>query len=148
MKDSEFKELIRTTFFDATYQLGEQLDDGYKPDAVVLEGENVSLIFESEQKTDRKAFLGSLVKAQFYACKNNQSPHLIIVMREFENTRVTQMIDHLSLYIDWLMGLSGEGFGLKSVQIISDKKIDQLLSNRKSLTDLKNLASDRFVWPK
>ena len=69
-------------------------------------------------------------------------------MREFKNTKVTQTIDHLSLYIDWLMELSREECGLKSVQIISDKKINQLLSNRKSLTDLSNLNDDRFVWPK
>ena len=51
MKDSEFKKLICSAYSDVKYRLrlGEQLADGYNPDAVVLEGEKVSLIFESEQ---------------------------------------------------------------------------------------------------
>ncbi len=96
---------------------------GYKPDLTVCNSDNqLAFIFECEQKTDRKAFLGSLVKAEKYAEDCAAHPILIIVMQEFDNTTVQQIAGNLRPYASWLARLKGGKLNLADILLISDRE--------------------------
>ena len=96
MKDSEFKALNHLIGHgNVIATRGQQVADGYKPDATVINAAgSIVYILESEQKTDRKAFLGDVLKAEYLSDRQNITPELIIVMRIFKNTTV----NHCLLY--------------------------------------------------
>ena len=123
MKDSHFKKskhIIPCGHKIATTGRSVQRDYGYKPDITIIDTENnVSFILESEQKTDRKAFLGDILKAAVYAKEKEISPDLIIVMQAFSNTTVKQIYDHLVPYVTWLSS-NLDGLHLSHIQVLSD----------------------------
>ena len=129
MKDSDFKNsshVIPRGHTVATRGQSVQPDYGYKPDITITNAEdNVSFILESEQKPDRKAFLGDILKAAVYAKEKQSSPELIIVMTSLSNTTVQQIFNHLVPYVACLSNNLG-GLHMSRIQILSD--VDYLAS--------------------
>ena len=113
---------------------GKAVSKGYKPDVTVEDAEgNLLYILECEQKTDRKAFLGDFIKAEFHAEDKKQHPRLIIVMREEGNTTTKQIFNHLLPYIEWLKSKGGGQLSLSAVQVLSDKKYEQSILAHETL---------------
>jgi hypothetical protein len=121
--DTYFKSLPHCL---GTYRIasrGNLVCKGYKPDLTVCNSNNqLVFIFECEQKTDRKAFLGSLVKAEKYAEDCGAHPILIIVMQEFINATVQQIANNLTPYAVWLARLKGGKLNLADIRLISDQE--------------------------
>lgn len=122
MKNSEFKNLQHCIGGHRVACLGKEVTKGYKPDLIVKDT-NGQLVFivECEQKTDRKAFLGDLVKAEKYAEECRDHPVLVIVMKAFNNTTVEQIAVHLAPYADWLARRNGGALCLSDILIVSDE---------------------------
>lgn len=139
MKDSDFKALQHCVGANRIASRGTEVAAGYKPDITVNDA-NGRLVFilESEQKTDRKAFLGDLVKAEKYAEERQARPTLVVVMQCFDNTTVQQIADHLRPYANWLARRNGGALTLAKVLVISD---DEYL---KSVQANEPLASGQF----
>ena len=113
---------------------GKDVSKRYKPDVTVEDAKgNLLYILECEQKTDRKAFLGDLIKAEFYAEDNKQKPRLIIVMQVFKNTTTKQIAAHLRPYIEWLKSKKGGKLSLSAVQVLSDEDYEQSIRAGKTL---------------
>jgi hypothetical protein len=81
MNDAKFKALLHPTGNDRVVSWGTAVSVGYKPDVIIRDiEERLTFILECEQKTDRKAFLGALLKAELYAEQQRARPTLVIVM--------------------------------------------------------------------
>ena len=114
--------------------IGKAVSKGYKPDVTVKDAKgNLLYILECEQKTDRKAFLGDFIKAEFHAEHKKQHPELIIVMQVFNNTTTKQIAAHLRPYIKWLKSKGSGQLSLSAVQVLSDKEYAQSISDRETL---------------
>lgn len=121
MKDADFKSLAHPIGTNVIASSGSAVSQGYKPDVTVRDAAGILLfILEAEQKTDRKAFLGDLLKAEMYAEQEGASPELIIVMQTFNNTTTRQIADHLRPYKSWLSAKNGGALNLSAVQVLSD----------------------------
>lgn len=122
MKDSDFKALNHPIGKANTIaSTGQEVSKGYRPDITVKDPSGLPVfILESEQKTDRKAFLGDLVKAEMYSQKEKCTPELIIVMRVFNNTTTKQISEHIRHYSDWLAGKNGGTLNLSEIHVLSD----------------------------
>ncbi len=130
MKDSGFKSLNHQIGVNVIASKGTQVAKGYKPDITIKNSQGqTTFILESEQKTDRKAFLGDLLKAEKYSEEQAASPELIIVMQPFENTTTLQITDHIRPYAQWLSGLKNGKMALSSIQVLSDDEyLDSIAS--------------------
>ena len=114
--------------------IGKEVSKGYKPDVTVEDSEgNLLYILECEQKTDRKAFLGDFIKAEFHAEDNKQNPELIIVMKKINNTTTKQIAEHLRPYIEWLKSKGGGQLSLSAVQVLYDTEYQQSISAGETL---------------
>src|SRR3546814_1446041 len=103
MKDAEFKMLNHPISADWIASRGREVAPGYKPDVTVRDASGaLAFILEAEQKTDRKAFLGDLIKAEMYAEQEGANPTLLIVMQPQPNTTTEQIANHLRPYGAWL----------------------------------------------
>ncbi len=123
MKDDAFKGLRHCLGSHHIVSRGNEVTKGYKPDITVASSDNqLSFIIECEQKTDRKAFLGNLVKAEKHAEDCGAHPVLIIVMQEFYNTTVQQIAGNLTPYAVWLARLKGGKLNLADILLISDQE--------------------------
>jgi hypothetical protein len=121
MKDSQFKALAHRIGANVVASRGSAVSSGYKPDVTVSDTSgNLKFILESEQKTDRKAFLGALLKAEMYAEQQKARPELIIVMQVFKNTSTKQIAAHLRPYKDWLASKKGGVLNLSAIHVLSD----------------------------
>jgi len=121
VKDAEFKELAHPVGVGKITSRGNNVSPGYKPDVTVCDASGrLVFILESEQKTDRKAFLGSLVKAEMFAEAQAATPELVIVMKSFQNTTTRQIADHLRPYKNWLAGMKGGALRLAAIQVLSE----------------------------
>jgi hypothetical protein len=121
MKDADFKALNHPIGANVIASSGSAVSTGYKPDITVKDAQGVlRFILESEQKTDRKVFLGDLLKAEMHAEQQKASPALIIVMQIFENTTTKQIADHLRPYKQWLALKKGGALNLSAVHVLSD----------------------------
>ena len=128
MKDDAFKNLPHCLGTHRIVSRGNVAARGYKPDLTVSSPDNqLAFIVECEQKTDRKALLGSLVKAEKYAEDCGAHPVLVIVMAEFPNTTVPQIADHLTPYAVWLARLKGGKLNLSDILLISDQEYQRSL---------------------
>ncbi len=140
MKNSEFRSMNHQV---GNYEIatnGSQVSQGYKPDITIKNSNGETIyILESEQKTDRKAFIGDVIKAEKYAQEYNFSPVLVIVMKEFNNTTVKQIADHLKPYVTWLSHIISDGLKLKKVIIISDN------CYKKSVGQQEVICSENFL---
>jgi hypothetical protein len=139
MKDSEFKTLPHRVGINWIASRGAEVAEGYKPDLTVKnQNDDVVFVVESEQKTDRKAFLGDLVKAEKYAEDCCAHPVLVIVMQPFDNTTVQQIADHLAPYAAWLAQLKGGTLQLSEILVISDAEY------QRSVQANEGLGSEQF----
>ncbi len=121
MKDAVFKALRHPIGGGAIASSGSAVSSGYKPDITVKDADGVlQFILESEQKTDRKAFLGDLMKAEMFAESQKAHPELIIVMQCFKNTTTKQIADHIRPYMNWIRSKNGGALSLSAVQVLSD----------------------------
>lgn len=141
MNDAEFKNLQHPTCNDKVETRGTAVATGYKPDITVRdETGNLTYILESEQKTDRKAFLGDLLKAEMYAEQQKAKPALVIVMQPQGNTTTKQIASHLAPYIKWLASKQGGSLNLSSVQVLSDTEYGQAVAAQECLGSARFLA--------
>jgi hypothetical protein len=139
MNDSDFKRLPHCVGNNRISSRGEEVAAGYKPDLTVTDTKGqLVFIVECERKTDRKAFLGALVKAEKYAEDCHASPVLVIVMHPFKNTTVEQIANHLAPYKRWLDGLRDGVPHLRALIVISDKEY------KKSAQAKEVIASGQF----
>ncbi|QHS23453.1 hypothetical protein GWK91_11015 [Virgibacillus sp. MSP4-1] len=139
MLDKDFKEFPHITGELKLQTKGSELINGYNPDLIIANQEGkIKYILESEHKTDRKAFLGDVVKAAHY-CEVTQTPaKLIVVMKENEKqTTIEQISNHLKDYFKWLRGLGVSM--LKDVLIITDEEY------KKSNTEKEIIGSKPFI---
>jgi hypothetical protein len=128
MKDADFKALNHPTSGDFVVTCGTEVSPGYKPDIIVRDASSkLRFILECEQKTDRKAFLGDLLKAEIYADQQGARPTLIIVMKPHRNTTTRQIADHLKPYIAWLALKNGGQLNLTNVHVLSDSEYLQAI---------------------
>jgi len=128
MKDSEFKDAEHPVGDLVIATRGTVVSTGYKPDVTVKDHAGVlRFILESEQKTDRKAFLGDLLKAEVYAEMQDAHPELIIVMQPASNTTTKQIADHLRPYKQWLEGKKSGELNLAAVQVVSDTEYGEAI---------------------
>lgn len=129
MKDSEFKSLPHRVGELKIDSCGSCVSVGYKPDVTIID-KNGRLVFilESEQKTDRKAFLGDVLKAEKYAEECRASPMLVIVMQPQPNTKVEKIADHIRPYVAWLKQRLNGGLNLSGVFVISDSEYQTSLN--------------------
>ena len=129
MTDSEFKNLPHCVGDNRVATRGNEVVHGYKPDVTVEDPEgHLVFILEHENKTDRKAFLGNVVKAEECAECQSSTPTLIIVMKARGNTTVPQIAQHLSRYSTWLAGLKGGRMSLSSICIIEEQEYSDSLT--------------------
>ncbi|SEQ20775.1 hypothetical protein [Giesbergeria anulus] len=121
MKDKEFKYMTHPMGDLVIATRGSEVSQGYKPDVTVEDKQgNLKFILEFEQKTDRKAFLGSLLKAEVHAEQKQKSPELIIVMKPFRNTTTRQIADHIRPYKQWLEKKNCGSLNLSAIHVLSD----------------------------
>lgn len=121
MKDSDFKALNHPVGNGVVASAGTTVSTGYKPDITIRDvNGNLIYILESEQKTDRKAFLGDLLKAEMYSEQQDASPQLVIVMQPFGNTTTQQIADHIRPYAQWLAQKNGGNLNLSGIYVLSD----------------------------
>lgn len=121
MDDKKFKALPHPVGNNRIASRGEAVSSGYHPDITVRNTENrLIFIIECEQKTDRKAFLGALIKAELYSEQECVNPILVIVMQPKPNTTTLQIANHLRPYISWLAAKQGGKMNLELIHILSD----------------------------
>ena len=134
MKDSDFKNLNHVVGSLKIATRGSAVCDGYKPDITVVDVTNkLQFILESEQKTDRKAFLGDVIKAQKYAEECEASPALVIVMQPQSNTTVEQIANHLQPYVTWLKQKLRSDWRLSGVTVMSDSAYQDSVNAQEQL---------------
>lgn len=129
MKDAAFKVLSHPIGANVIASSGTAVSIGYKPDITVKDTKGVlKFILESEQKTDRKAFLGDLLKAEMYSEQQKASPELIIVMQILGNTTTKQIADHLRPFKQWLALKKGGALNLSAVHVLSDVEYQAVIA--------------------
>jgi hypothetical protein len=139
MKDSEFKNLSHLGGKYKNATRGIKVACGYKPDVTLRSVRGtLGFILESECKTDRKAFLGALIKAEVLAEEEGAHPSLVIVMKEFKNTTTKQIAEHLKPYFSWLSAKPRRTRYLSRVHVISDSDY------RASIAHSEQLGSTAF----
>ena len=139
MRDFAFKHLAHKVGGHRIASRGEEVAKGYKPDLTATDtSDRLVLILESESTTNRKAFLGDLVKAEKYAEECEAHPSLVIVMQVYSNTTVKQIAEHLTPYVDWLARLKNGRLQLSDVLVISDEEYQQ------SIEANEVIGSDQF----
>lgn len=132
MKDRQFKDALH---FYRDYTMltdGQELAAGYKPDYVLISGDNY-VILESERNTSRKAFVGGMIKAAKFL-QDAKRGFLVYVIQEKENTTVSQIANHLVEYFNWIKPLTN----LRKVYVIS---VDEYCQNEKCL----EIESEAFL---
>lgn len=134
MLDSEFKDFAhRIPDNSRILSNGQDLVPGYRPDISIQDNnDEVYLILESERKSERKAFIGAMVKASHFAYDNNSPITLIFVMKETGNqTTVNQISSNLKPYFDWLYQLGATQ--LNRVCFISHPAYEESANNNEIL---------------
>ena len=147
MKDADFKNYNHCIGDLQITSWGQEVSTGYKPD-LTIRNSNGKLMFivECEQKTDRKAFLGGLIKAEKYAEDIGETPGLVFVMQSFDNTTVQQIGTHLKPYLSWLSKRQG-GLRLSRVVVISDVEYKNSVINNEIICSPSFLKRAFIVAP-
>lgn len=148
MRDSEFKRLAHNTGDLRVATSGSTVCEGYKPDVTLRdEEERLIYILECEQKTDRKAFIGDLIKAEYLAHLEQAQPTLLIVMREFKNTTVQQISNQLAIYQEWLRDRLIGGTCLSAVWVVSDISYKESVLAGETIGDIRFMKRIVAVFP-
>jgi len=139
LTDSVFKNLNHCIGELIIASNGKKLIDGYSPDLSLKnkEGELI-YILENERKSDRKAFLGDVVKASHYCDITKNTATLIIIMKETSNqTTTVQISKHLKTYSQWMK--SKGILALNDIIVISDNEY------KKSIECNEIVGSEAFI---
>lgn len=149
MKNSNIEslELTDSVFKNLDHRIGElligsngkNLIKGYSPD-LSLKSKKGELIYilENERKSDRKAFLGDVIKAAHYCDITGNTATLIIIMKETSNqTTTNQIAKHLKTYSQWMK--SKGMLSLKDIIVISDTEY------KKSIVSNEMIGSEGFI---
>lgn len=115
IKDRLFKTLVHNCAGYKVLLKGESLEAGYRPDYVLVKNSNY-LILESENSSNRKTFVGGLIKAAHFLRGENEGALIFIIVPK-KNTTAKAIAKHLKRYLDWLHGITN----LKSVYVIESK---------------------------
>lgn len=115
--DSAFKGLSHSYQGYGKFSDGTEIMEGYKPDYVLKEG-NRYVILESENNTNRKMFVGCLMKAAYFL-RGENTGFLVIVLHEHDNTSLEQIWKHLVLYFQWIK--KGGLTNMEKVYLIKDE---------------------------
>ena len=131
MKDPDFKELKHVIGKGRKIcTKGQELSHGYKPDLTIADAnKKIIYIIENENKTDRKAYLGDMIKALHYGSLNHVNPVLIIVLKPQKNTTIKQIGDQLKTYFTWLKKYL-RCHSLSRVLIIEDRVYKSTIRNK------------------
>lgn len=113
MKDRQFKDAPHIYRDYTMLKDGQELTAGYKPDYVLISGDNY-VILESERNTSRKAFVGGMIKAAKFLQKT-KTGFLVYVIQEKDNTKASQIAAHLKDYLHWIKPLTN----MRKVYVIS-----------------------------
>ena len=116
MKDAYFKKLKHTAENYRVIATGQEITKGYKPDAVLQNG-NSFIILECDTNTTRKGFVGGMIKAAKYLT-GHKTGIVVFVLKERENTNVNQIHAHLTPYFEWVQPLTN----LQGIYIIAIDK--------------------------
>ena len=100
MKDNAFKKLEHHADEFNIVTRGTVVSVGYKPDCMLQNG-NQYIILESETGTNRKMFLGGMIKASMFL-RNEKTGRLAFVIKEHTNTKDFQIANHLKIYYEWI----------------------------------------------
>ena len=114
--DRVFKSIEHSFKGYKKYSDGQQVEVGYKPDYVLVKG-NDYIILESENSSSRKMYVGGMIKAAHFL-RDNRMGILVFVIKPKKNTKVSSIAKHLSPYFKWLEGRTK----LKSVYVIDGAK--------------------------
>ena len=113
--DRLFKKLLHTHDGYSMYLNGQELEEGYKPDYVLKNG-NEFIILESENTSSRKTFVGGMIKAAHYL-QNKRKGRLVFVIVPKENTTAIAISKHLKPYLKWIENCTN----LKDVFVVEAK---------------------------
>ncbi len=116
MKDLFFKKLLHSADNYAIVSTGKEIAKGYKPDAMLQNG-NDYIILECDTNTTRKGFIGGMIKAAKYLTGEKKGI-IVFVLKEKENTTVEQIHAHLQPYFDWIEPLTN----LEALYVIATDK--------------------------
>ncbi len=123
--DRIFKDLEHSYKGFDKYLNGQRLEIGYKPDYVLKKNKEY-IIMESETGSNRKMYVGGMMKAAHYL-QNEKKGKLIFVIKPQDNTKVSSIAKHLKPYFLWIKKISN----LEAVYVI-DSEI--YYTNEKLLT--------------
>lgn len=98
--DKIFKSIVHCCDGFEKFSNGQQVEKGYKPDFVLRKG-NEYIIFESENSSSRKMYVGGMLKAAHFL-QNQKTGILIFVITPKVNTKVSSIANHLKPYFDWI----------------------------------------------
>ena len=84
----------------------------------LLKEGNRYVILESENNTNRKMFVGCLMKAAYFL-RNENIGFLVIVLHEHDNTTLEQIWKHLVPYFQWIK--KGGLTNMEKVYLIKDE---------------------------
>jgi hypothetical protein len=144
VKDKEFKKLSHPIDPRFSITLGTEVTSGYKPDLTgsCPKSRKLKIIIECEQKTDRKALLGSLIKAIKYSHECSCRILFVIVMKETTNTTIDQIYNHIKQYVEWLKKIIKNHFMISKTIIISDCEYNKCIKNKININNIKNNKSN------
>lgn len=128
ISDYTFKHLPHKALGYALWRKGGEIMPSYMPDYVLKDG-NRYIILESENNTNRKMFVGCLMKAAYFLQKE-KTGFLVIVLHEMDNTKLNQIKDHLTSYYQWIK--QAHLTNMSAVFLIRDK--DYLVGNDDCVT--------------
>lgn len=100
IRDRDFKLLNHSYKNYKKYLSGESLEEGYKPDYVLRNG-NDYLILESENSSSRKTFVGGMIKAAHFL-QGERKGKLVFIIVPKKNTKASSIAKHLKPYFGWI----------------------------------------------
>ncbi|MFD4706995.1 hypothetical protein ACFWM3_19305 [Gottfriedia sp. NPDC058432] len=132
LTDSVFKKLDHCDGEIIIKSNGKNLIKVYSPDLSLKKGDLV-YILENERKTDRKAFLGDIVKAAHYCDISDYTVTLIIIMKETSiQTTVIQISQHIKKYFHWMK--SKGILSLTDIIVMSDTEYKKSIENNEIIS--------------
>jgi hypothetical protein len=127
ISDRDFKKLIHSCKGYDKHLKGEEIESGYKPDFVLRKG-NDFLILESENSSNRKTFVGGMIKAAHYL-QDERSGTLVFIMVPKDNTTAKQITEQLRTYFNWIKDKTNlrEVYVIEAGQYYLDDRLLELL---------------------
>lgn len=137
ISDRQFKDLLHCCNGYNNHLDGQEIEIGYKPDVVLRNG-NDFLILESENSSNRKTFIGGMIKAAHYL-QGERSGTLVFIMVPKDNTTAKSITEQLRTYFNWLKDKTNlkEIYVIEAGQYYANDCVLELLGTDFSTTALK-----------